>query len=126
MILLDFQFRHMWIITSPLLIRLLLPKGTGGLALFPFIFIAQDEIREDPVFIHHEMIHIRQQAEMLLIIFLLWYYLEFLIRLIQYRDWKLAYRNISFEREAYARENELSYLKTRRFWAFLKYVQIPA
>lgn len=116
----------MWIITSPLLIRFLMPKGTGGFSFFPFIVIARKTIQDDPVFIHHELIHIRQQAEMLLLVFLLWYYIEFLIRLVQYRDWKLAYRNISFEREAYAHENEFSYLKTRRFWAFLKYVQIQA
>nr|DAU35071.1 MAG TPA: hypothetical protein [Caudoviricetes sp.] len=33
--------------------------------------------------------------------FYLWYIIEYLIRLIMYRDTKLAYKNISFEREAY-------------------------
>lgn len=114
----------MWIITTPLLIRHFTPKGTGGVSLFPFILLKRDDLRSDPVFIRHETIHLRQQAEMLLLLFLLWYYLEFLIRLIQYGNLQEAYRNISFEREAYAHEKDNGYLKTRRFWAFLKYLQI--
>ncbi|MGK0254765.1 MAG: hypothetical protein ACI9OE_002275, partial [Mariniflexile sp.] len=40
----------------------------------------------------------------------------------QYKKWHLAYRNISFEREAYANEMYLDYLKQRKFWSFLKYL----
>jgi hypothetical protein len=32
----------------------------------------------------------------------------------------MAYRNISFEREAYANEKDLDYLKRRSFFGFLK------
>jgi hypothetical protein len=41
--------------------------------------------------------------------------------LIQFKDRKKAYYNISFEREAYANENNIDYLKTRTFWCFVKY-----
>ncbi|PKP16117.1 MAG: hypothetical protein CVU07_07960, partial [Bacteroidetes bacterium HGW-Bacteroidetes-23] len=54
--------------------------------------------------------------------FLVWYILEYLIRLIQFRDRNLAYRNISFEREAYQNEKDLHYLKQRSFWSFINYL----
>lgn len=72
---------------------------------------------------NHEAIHIRQGRELLWFIFYLWYGVEWLIRLVQYRDRKKAYRNISFEREAYANQFNLDYLKTRSFWAFIKYLK---
>lgn len=68
------------------------------------------------------MIHIRQQAEMLVIPFYIWYLTEWFIKYIIYRNFDKAYRNIGFEREAYLNENDLIYLKKRRFWSFLKYL----
>ena len=72
--------------------------------------------------LNHERIHLRQQAELLVVFFYVWYGLEYLIRLIQYRNRHEAYKNISFEREAYANEKDLDYLKRRSFWEFLKYI----
>ena len=43
-------------------------------------------------------------------------------RWIQFKDRKKAYYAISFEREAYANEKDLNYLKKRSFWSFFKYV----
>ncbi len=71
--------------------------------------------------INHEKIHLRQQIELLIIPFYIIYGLEFLVRLFQYRSWKSAYLNISFEREAYINEKDLNYLKSRPFWSFIKY-----
>jgi hypothetical protein len=61
-------------------------------------------------------------VELLVVPFYLVYGVEFLVRLFQYKKWHLAYRNISFEREAYANEMYLDYLKQRKFWSFLKYL----
>tara|TARA_R110002049_G_scaffold71370_1_gene183903 strand:- start:68437 stop:68631 length:195 start_codon:yes stop_codon:yes gene_type:complete len=55
--------------------------------------------------------------------FYIWYVLEFLVRLFQYKKWEIAYQNISFEREAFANESNLNYLKQRSFWQFLKYLR---
>ena len=71
--------------------------------------------------INHEKIHLRQQIELLIMPFYIIYGFEFLVRLVQYRSWKLAYLNISFEREAYINEKDLNYLKSRPFWSFIKY-----
>ena len=79
-------------------------------------------LKEDSVFLNHERIHLRQQAELLILFFYLWYGLEFLIRLIQYKNRHKAYRNISFEREAYHHENEIGYLKKRRGYGFFEFL----
>ena len=102
--------------------KYLIPKGYRGLAVFPFVFVKQALDKKNEVFVNHERIHLRQQLELLVIPFFVWYFLEFLVRFIQYGNFDLAYRNISFEREAYAKEKDLGYLKRRSFWSFLHYV----
>lgn len=97
------------------------PKGYLGLTVFPFIFFKYKKLKENSVLINHEKIHLKQQLELLIIPFFVVYILEFLFRLLQYRNWHLAYRNISFEREAYSNEKALDYLKRRSFWNFVKY-----
>lgn len=71
----------------------------------------------------HEAIHTRQIAELLVVIFYVWYGIEWIIRLIQYRNKKEAYRNISFEREAYANDQDKTYLKKRKLYAFVWYLK---
>jgi hypothetical protein len=79
--------------------------------------------KENIVFINHERIHLRQQLELLILPFFIWYFLEFFIRWMQYKNRNLAYRNISFEREAYVNELNPDYLKKRAFCGFLKYLK---
>lgn len=100
----------------------ILRKGFVGVTLWPFIVMKHKELKTDAVFINHERIHLRQQLELLLVPFFLWYGLEYLIRLLYYCNRYKAYRNISFEREAYAQEGNLEYLKNRKFWSFLRYL----
>lgn len=101
--------------------KYLTPRGFRGLTFYPFVFLADKDDKLNKVFINHEKIHIRQQLELLILPFYLWYFTEYLFRLIQYKDRKEAYFNISFEREAYKNEKDLNYLKQRSFWRFLKY-----
>ena len=100
--------------------RYLIPKGFRGFTFFPFVFLKYRKDTDNEVLLNHEKIHIKQQLEMLVVPFFIWYVLEFLYRLIQYRDSQVAYRNISFEREAYENEKDLNYLQSRPFWRFLK------
>jgi len=72
--------------------------------------------------VNHEKIHLKQQLELLIIPFYVFYCVEFIFRLIQYRKWYTAYTNISFEREAYTNQNDQDYIKSRSFWGFLKYI----
>jgi len=103
--------------------KYLIPKGYNGLTLFPFVMIRNDFDKENKVLVNHEKIHIRQQAQLLVLPFLIWYTLEFLFRWIEFKDKNKAYRNISFEREAYANERNLDYIKEMPFWGFLKYLK---
>jgi len=105
-----------------LVLKYLTPKGFRGITLFPFIVLVNKKDREDAVMINHEKIHIRQQLEMLVLPFFIWYGIEFLVRWFQYKDKHVAYRNISFERESYSNEKDLDYLKKRSFWKFCYYL----
>ena len=95
-----------------------------AIVVFPFIFLLDKRYKEDRYLLNHENIHIRQAAEMLVVPFYIWYAVEFWIRYIQYRKFREAYFNISFEREAYRNEQNLQYLKSRKLWAFRKYLQL--
>jgi hypothetical protein len=75
----------------------------------------------DKVFVNHEKIHLRQQLELLVFPFYVWYVIEFLIRWIMTKEKNVAYRNIYFEKESYNKEKDLNYLKSRSFWNFLNY-----
>lgn len=92
-----------------------------GMALFPFILFRNSSISKDAVILNHELIHHRQQLELLILPFYFLYLLHYLFNRLKYPDHQSAYRNIIFEREAYANDNDLTYLKTRSFFAFMKY-----
>ena len=104
--------------------KYLIPKGYRGMTVFPFVLMKYDFDKINKVFVNHEKIHLRQQLEMLILPFFIWYFLEYLIRFIQYKNKDLAYRNISFEREAYANETDLNYLKNRSLFGFLNYLTL--
>ena len=94
----------------------------SGITLFPFIFLQKPEDRQNKTLINHEKIHIRQQMELFIIPFYIWYLSEYYLKYLRYRNPQFAYRNISFEREAYAYEQDLNYLKKRKFWSFISYI----
>ncbi|PIB30490.1 hypothetical protein BFP77_04380 [Maribacter sp. 4U21] len=97
-------------------------KNYVGLSLWPFIFLKSNSLKEDAVLINHEKIHLRQQQELLLLPFYILYMTEWLLRSLLYLDTYRAYQNISFEREAYANENQLNYLTQRKPFSFIKYL----
>lgn len=99
----------------------LLPKDVVAIALYPLVLVSKEKHINEYV-INHERIHLRQQLELLIIPFYLWYGIEYLALWIKYKDGDKAYRSISFEKEAYANEGNLDYLHKRRSLSFLKYV----
>ena len=102
--------------------RFLLRKKFNGMTIWPFVILKDKRLKDDLVLMNHERIHLRQQVELLVILFYIWYGLEFAWRVIQYKQRNKAYRNISFEREAYGNEKDFQYIKRRSFWRFLKFV----
>ena len=97
-------------------------KGYAAFNLFG-LFLARREYKPlSAILINHESIHTAQMKELLYIGFYLWYGVEWLVRLIQYRNTKQAYYNISFEREAYTNDQDATYLKGRKPYAFIWYL----
>lgn len=85
--------------------------------LFGILFARKNAKLSDST-LNHESIHIAQMKELLYIPFYLLYGLEWLVKLIK-NGFKghSAYRDISFEKEAYNNEHDLNYLKTRQHYA---------
>ena len=97
-------------------------KGFNAVNIFGVLF-ARKESNISQRTINHEKIHTKQIFELLGIFFYLWYFIEWLVRLGQYGNVHEAYRNISFEREAYGNERKTTYLKKRKLYSFLKYIK---
>jgi len=105
----------------------ILGGNTIGMTLYPFIFLkksyferfgSQKESRLKKT-INHEKIHIKQQIELLVLPFYILYFLFYFINLFKKGD---AYRNIPFEKEAYANENDYEYVNKRKFFSWIKYI----
>ncbi|TMU55698.1 hypothetical protein [Flagellimonas algicola] len=93
-----------------------------GLSLWPFIILKEGALRKDDVLINHERIHLKQQRELLIIPFYFLYITEWILRTVLYLDSYRAYQNISFEREAYANEDDMEYIFQRKPYSFLNYL----
>ncbi len=102
--------------------KIFLAPNFNAITIWPFIILKDKFLKNNKILLQHEKIHLRQQIEMLVLPFFVWYLLEFFIRLVITRNWMRAYFNISFEREAYKNEKNLTYLRGRKFWSFLNYL----
>lgn len=96
-------------------------KGFKAITLWPFIFVRSDKRhRFGESSERHERIHLKQQAEMLVLPFYLWYAIEYLVRLVLYFNAKDAYYNLSFEQEAYLNQYDVDYLDNRKPYAWVR------
>ncbi len=79
----------------------------------------------DETVVNHERIHTAQMKELAYVFFYLVYAIEWAWRIVQYRSYYTAYRNISFEREAYTNQHNLAYLSCRHHFRFVHYIKLP-
>lgn len=86
-------------------------KGFKAINLFGILFVRGTISDINLKLLNHEKIHTAQMKELGYILFYIIYILEWLYRLMCKGN---AYRNISFEKEAYNNENNLNYLNTRK------------
>lgn len=93
----------------------------NGMALFPFILVKLEKSKADKLLIRHEIIHLRQQLELLVLPFYIFYLVNYLYNRMIYSDHYEAYKNIVFEREAYANDAFPDYLARRKFFSWWKY-----
>ena len=94
-------------------------KGFSAMNLFGLMFVRKEcKNRISDKTINHESIHTEQMKELGFIPFYIIYFIEWIVRLFKKGN---AYRNISFEQEAYSNETNLDYIKTRKRYTWLKY-----
>ena len=91
-----------------------------AITLWPFIFIKDDGHAQ---VLNHERIHLRQQAELLILGFYFLYVLFWIINLVRFRSFSEAYHRIPFEMEAYDNEANLKYLEERKKYFWLDYMK---
>lgn len=89
-------------------------KGYKAINLFGVLFVRSGCTMSE-VDLNHERIHTAQMKEMLYVFFYLWYFVEWVVRLFGKGN---AYRNIGFEKEAYANEDNPGYLEERKMYAW--------
>ena len=90
-----------------------------AITIWPFIICKGTMTK---ITLNHEKIHIKQQAELLLIGFYLLYAYYWLKAVLWYKlDNHTAYMAIPFEIEAYDNEEDLDYLKNRKWFAWWSY-----
>ena len=95
------------------------PIDIGAITIGPFVF-SRGEMTD--VLKNHETIHWQQYKETLIIGFLLLYLIFWVWGLAKYRDGKVAYAMIPFEREAYDNDEDLEYLRNRKHYAWIDYI----
>lgn len=97
-------------------------KGFAAINLFGILFVRKG-IKVSEEMINHEAIHTAQMKEMLYLVFYMWYIIEYIIR-----RWnntaEEAYKKISFEREAYANENNKNYLAERKMYNWINFINL--
>lgn len=96
-----------------------------GIVLLGIVFLnkrSKSLNNEDlTVLLNHERIHVRQQLELLIIPFFIIYILEWAALYCKYWNNDRAYRNISFEKEAYDKAGDFKYLKNRKPYYWINY-----
>ncbi len=112
----------MIILSSKLFLKIFTRDTASAITLFPFIIINGKKHKSNKTLLNHEMIHIWQQLETFIFLFYLQYFVEYLYHRLKGKNHYDAYYSISMEQEAYKNEDNLEYLKSRRLWAWWKYL----
>lgn len=99
----------------------ILPVGKKFYALNLFgVIFAKGDCNE--IIINHEKIHSYQMLELLILPFYLWYVLEWFWKFLYFKNYYEAYRNISFEKEAYINQGKKDYITKRKAFSFINYI----
>lgn len=93
-------------------------KGFKAINVCGILFVREDAYIDEKT-MNHESIHTAQMKELLFVFFYVLYIVEWIIRLLIQGN---AYRNISFEKEAYRYQDNKEYLKGRKRYAWIKVI----
>ena len=99
------------------------PSGYAAITWLPWLAFYNSASAMTERCKRHENIHGRQQAEMLVVAFYLWYGIEYLFfRYVKGFSHKRAYVSISFEKEARENDRNLEYIKYRKLYGWIKFL----
>ena len=112
----------MKLIVAPIFLSFITRGFARAITLWPFIILKHSDLKDDAILVRHERIHLKQQLELGIVGFYIWYSLAYCRWWMKYRNHMQAYARISFEREAFNHEHDCEYLNQRSFFAFYKYV----
>lgn len=101
----------------PVVLSKLAPIEIGAITIGPLVF-SRGEMSD--ITKNHEAIHWQQYIETGILGFIILYYAFYLMNYIRYRDGKIAYYMIPFEKEAYDNDENLEYLENRERWTWWK------
>lgn len=97
-------------------------KYYTGFSFFIFIWVSRLE-KNQVSLLRHEKIHFQQQLELLFVFHWLLYALFYAISRYKRHRHYIAYRYNPFELEAYRHDEDENYLKNRKRFAWIKYIQ---
>ena len=120
-------------------------KGFLAICLWPFLFIRKENLKHFSWYDeNHENIHAYQQQEMFIVgdvlalilafggfqwwslitlpLFYWWYLAEWIVKCVIYRNPMTAYKNVSFEREAYNNQSDMTYIDGRKMFNWLNFI----
>jgi hypothetical protein len=97
-------------------------KGYKAMSFLFFIILRDEESRNDTTLITHEMIHFKQQLELLFVGQWFLYVLFYVCNLVKGLGMDKSYRQNPFEKEAYSNESNPAYLKSRKLYNWVNYI----
>lgn len=101
----------------PKILSFFAPIEINAISLFPFVFcrgVASESTKR------HETIHFQQQLETGIIFFYLIYLWDYVKSKLSGKSGREAYMSIRAEKEAYEKEIDIDYLKSRPRYSWLK------
>lgn len=123
-----FEYKgYYFIVTSNTIVMKLgrivsLRNNAMAITFYPFLFVRKDT-RNNEELIRHEIIHIRQQVELLIVGVWFLYIFEYLYaRYVKKFDARQSYYYTAIEQEAHRNAMNVNYLSVRKPYAVLKYI----
>lgn len=112
--------------------NILPPRGYKAITLGPLIFVRKGTVLSGRD-VNHETIHWEQYKETFIIGFFLIYVIEFILKFIspsltieEKKDgrsyWNRVYHSLSMEREAYDKQDNPDYIKSRKHFVWIGYI----
>jgi len=86
--------------------------NVGAITLYPFVLLKQKSFEANKTVVQHEAIHIEQIRNVGVLRFYITYLYQYVKNRLKGHDHNYSYYGISYEKEAYARQNDYKICET--------------